>query len=907
MITLTEKFVRVCLDFSEREAMRIKVSSGWSVYRYRDLLLNARKLAAWLGAQGFKKEEKAAIIFDNSPQWCMTYFGVLLAGGVCVPLDPQSSRQDMVTFIEDAGASFVFMENRLLEILQHHLRQAKRIVVFKKEKGAQHCISLDEIFAATKSLENFQASSAEEEDTASLIYSSGTTANPKGVELSHRNLYSNFESINQLKVCSAGDCFVSILPLFHSFSFMATLLYPLFLGARIVYPRTIKSTELAEIIRETGITIMVGVPELFSNIHKSIIEKINEFSLSKRIFLSVITQFCWHLRKSTGLNLNKLIYKSVHEKLGDKLRYLISGGARLDYRVAVDFEKFGFTILEGYGLTETAPVVTFNPPKKPKPGSVGKPLPGVSVRIENPDAEGIGEIVISGPNVMKGYYQKSEETEKILKDGWFYSGDLGRFDAEGYLSISGRLKEVIVLGSGKNIFPDEVEKYYSQSKYIREVGVFLSGQDGAGALKAVIVPNFEIFKKSGQINIEEKIRWDVENISKELAAYKRVMGFAVSKEELPKTRLGKIKRYQLPQIYMRESIAAFPEKTVEGVSKKSAALASPIGERLVQFLKKELSLDKAIEGDDHLELDLGIDSLARVELIAGIEKLFRIRLPDDVLHDVGTVEDLVKKIDQLLRRYVSTHETEEAEKDFAVDSWREILNVDAKDKQFEKINLNPPRSRRATGYVVKAFIFLVLKIFCRFKVTGSKNLPRKGPYIICPNHTSFLDAFAVIAGLPFDVAFQTYFIGLKDIFDLQAFRWSVKFAQVIPIDPTMELVRAMQAASVVLKNNKILCIFPEGQRSIDGETKRFKNGIGILAAELGIQIVPVCIEGAHKAWPRTSRFPKPHPVTIAFGKPVDYGKLVEQKGKSKDDLYKRITEKIREDVLSLQAAARKKD
>ena len=180
--------------------------------------------------------------------------------------------------------------------------------------------------------------------------------------------------------------------------------------------------------------------------------------------------------------------------------------------------------------------------------------------------------------------------------------------------------------------------------------------------------------------------------------------------------------------------------------------------------------------------------------------------------------------------------------------------------------------------------------------------------MICCNHASFLDAFVVIAGLPFEVAFQTYFMGLKEIFDLPAFRWSVQFAQVIPIDPTTELVRAMQVASLVLRNGKILCIFPEGQRSIDGEVKRFKSGAGILAKELDIEVVPVYIEGSHKAWPRMGRFPKPHAIKLIFGQPVHYGRILGQEGQaSGDEPYKKIAEKIREDIISLQTQVRKKD
>ncbi len=893
MPTLTEKFIRICLDSSDREVMRARTQTGWISFKYRDLLTNSRKVAYWLKKQGFEKGQKAAIILDNSPQWSMVYFGVLLAGGVSVPLDPQASRQDIVTFIEDAQCDFAFLENKLLDSLQHHLRSVKRIIVLKRDEAIQHCISLDEIMMTSGLIDTASLEAITLEDTASILYSSGTTSNPKGVELSHNNLYSNCEGIQRLNVCSQKDIFISILPLFHSYAFMATLLYPLFIGARIIYPKTIKSAELIDILRDQGVSVVVGVPELFNNIHKGISGKINELPLSAKTMLRAITHICWFLRKKTGINLSRLVFHSVHERFGISLRYLISGGARLDPKVGGDFEKFGFTILEGYGLTETSPIVTLNPPEKNKIGFVGKPIEGVEVRIMNPDASEVGEITIRGPNVMKGYYQKPEETAAVIKDGWFYSGDLGFLDTEGYLHISGRLKEVIVLGSGKNIFPDEIEKHYSRSTYIKEAGVFASLQDKSEVLKAVIVPDLELFKKNKQINIEERIRWDIENISKELSSYKRVMGFVISKSELPKTRLGKIKRYQLPQIFLQESLKTHAAESRTATLKEDPTLDNPFGRRVVEFLKSELALERDISSNDHLELDLGVDSLSRVELVTGLEKLFHIRLPDDILREVATVGDLVTQVDQILRLDVS-----EDSKDSSRASWRDILRLDEEVEAAQYPSFNEEDQNRFLDYAAKALFFVILKIFCRLKVSGRENLPVKGPYILCCNHSSFLDAFVVVTGLPKEVAMETYFIGLKEIFDLPAIRWSTRLARVILIDPTTELVSAMKAASHVLKNNKILCIFPEGQRSIDGEVKRFKKGVGILAKELQVPVVPVAINGAYEAWPRTVRFPRPHPIKITFGRPIHYNDILTSV--SKEDDYKRIADGVRERIVKLK-------
>ncbi|HOW35583.1 MAG TPA: AMP-binding protein [Candidatus Omnitrophota bacterium] len=899
---LNQEFLKTCQNFSSREAMRLKTASGWEIYSYRDILERSLKISSWLKEQGFGKDHKAAILLDNSPQWAVAYFGILLAGGVCVPLDPQLNAGDALKFINDAGADFIFIEKRLVEQASFFEKDVKKIVVLGPGPLARGFVSFQSIMLQPGGEDIHSLPIASERDTAAILYSSGTTSNPKGVELSQRNFVSNFNSIKELNVCSSKDVFVSILPLFHAYAFMATLVFPFFIGARIVYPRTIKSSELSGILKESGVTIMVGVPEIFSNIHRSMAQGIKDLPVSRKLFLSAATGLGQWLRKITGLNILKRIYRPFHERLGENLRLFISGGARLEPGVALGFEKFGFTILEGYGLTETAPLVTLNPPGKPKAGSVGKVVPGVEVEIMNPDADGIGEIAVRGSNVMKGYYHKPAETKEAVRGGWFYTGDLGYLDSQGYLYITGRIKELIVLDSGKNIFPEEIEGYYARSKFIKEIGIFLSPEEHGSCLKAVIVPDFEVFKEIGLINVREKIKWDVENISSQLPAYKRILGFAITKDELPKTRLGKIKRYQLPVIYRKES-AQSSGMPIEAESEAlDGIFESPTGQRILEFLQKELVSAGKIRATDHLELDLGVDSLKFVELVAGVEKMFGIRLADDVFAGVSTVKDLIGAIEDILAHPAAPGEGGGS---FSRDSWGEIL-TGFEEKQFSSVELHPGFVSRLFGYFVKTLVYLVFKMVFRFTAAGRNNLSSVGPYVICCNHASYLDAFAILSALPFRLAFNTYFIGSKEIFDHPLLKWSIRLARIIPIDPSSELIKAMQASAHVLKHGKILCLFPEGQRSIDGQVKTFKKGTGILVKELGINVVPAAIDGAYEAWPRSARFPKPHPIKVIFGKPMAAQILLSSSTESAgDNKSNSIARRIREEVLLLKQQLRK--
>ncbi len=283
--------------------------------------------------------------------------------------------------------------------------------------------------------------------------------------LTHKNIFSNFQSIDKLKLFSDKDNFISILPLHHAFPFTVTLITPLFCRSRVTYASSLRSDELLDLMRETGVTVLAGVPQLFSLFYKNISDKIKNAPFLFRAPILGLIEILWQIRRFSGINLSKMALPKIHRPFGRSLRFFISGGAKLNEEAARFLMKTGFIILEGYGLTETSPGVTFNLLKKQKIGSAGRAIPDVELKINDPDAAGMGEVLIKGPNVMKGYYNRAQETSSVLKDGWFYSGDLGHIDKDGYLYITGRKKEIIVLSSGKNIYPEEIESYYIKSPY----------------------------------------------------------------------------------------------------------------------------------------------------------------------------------------------------------------------------------------------------------------------------------------------------------------------------------------------------------------------------------------------------------------------------------------------------------
>ena len=895
-------FAQVSSQFSDKICLQIKKGSTWERWTYGQTEDLSLRIGAFLIKEGFKKGDFAGLCLENRPEWAIIYLGIMAAGLTCVPLDPQLTEQEIENLINDCSAKIIFVSHAVFQTKNINNIKAglNKVVILDLDIEKDNLIGLAQVKTALS--EGVAWPEVFCEDIASLIYTSGTTALPKGVMLTHKNFCSDFQSIDKLKLFSDKDTFISILPLHHAYPFMITLIMPLFCRARVTYTASLRSDELLDLMREAKVTVLVGVPQLFSIFYTNILERMKKIPFFFRVLLLGLIEIFWQIRRLSGINLSKLALSKIHRSFGGTLRFFACGGAKLNEEAERYLVRIGFTILQGYGLTETSPVVTFNPLKRQKVGSVGRVIPDVELKINNPDAAGMGEVVIKGPNVMKGYYNRAQETASVLKDGWFCSGDLGYIDKDGYLYITGRKKEVIVLSSGKNIFPEEIESYYAKSPYIKEICVLGIGQTEEEKLAAVVVPDTEHCRTKGDVDLNSVIKWELEILSERIAPYKRIKGYIITREAMPRTQLGKIKRYEVKSKYRDELMGIKSEGATEEIpttDEELRLLTFGVGRKIVDALQKSVKLERPIHPDDHIELDLGIDSLGRVELIIALEQALNIRIPNELMAKVFTVKELILEIEKLVPGEGAQREIIPQAKSQTL--WNEILNKKPTKDIIKKINLVPNRTTILGMLLFAEILHLVFRVIWRLKVLGIENIPRRGKCILCVNHGSYLDAFIVEASMPASLRKGLFFVGFRAYFEQPFIRNIIKYIRVIPIDPGMHFVEAMQASSYVLKSNKMVCIFPEGQRTIDGNVKEFKKGVGILAKELNIPLVPVLITGSYESWPRSRSVPRPHPIKITFGRPFDFDELKKEGLKlgAKDE-YEAIALCIRQEVIKLK-------
>ncbi|MBM4287658.1 MAG: AMP-binding protein [Deltaproteobacteria bacterium] len=854
--TLTAHLRQQAEAAPERPAIINVAGSTVHTITYGQLYQQALRVAGWLREHGLGSSDRGLIIMENRPEWPLSYFGLLLAGGTAVPVDLQSRPEHLAHVLEQTPARVVFASAKapLAEIAEaasvQHL-----VVVGDPLPDNFEGISFEELL---KSSEATDLPEINLDDLASIIYTSGTTGPPKGVMLTQKNFAANYWGIARLEAVTAEDNILGILPLFHAFPFTATLLLPLFSGATVTFIDTLKAEPVLRCLKEQAVTILPVTPQVLQHFYRGMAKKLEELPLGLGSLLHRFLDFSWRFRQRGGPDFSGPLTAKFRQALGEQFRYFVSGGAKLPEELARNFAKLGFTVLEGYGLTETAPVVSINPPEAPRLGSVGKPLANVEVKINEPNEEGVGEILIRGDSVMAGYFGNEAATREVIQEGWFRSGDLGRLDADGYLFVQGRAKDIIVLSSGKNISAEEVAKHYLQAPAIREI--FVMPDARADKLVAVVVPEFDYFRQSGETDINNRVKWYLDYYSQQLEPYKRVRDFVLTNQELPKTRLGKIRMQEAAKIYQARAGKKYE-------SKQSALNQnlSDAGVAVVHLLL-EKSGQRLVALDDHLELDLGLDSLALVELAAALEERFQIAMKEDGFADLFTVTELI--------RFVESQEPQIGEAAIARQrSWAEILAQEPPPELLRRIELGHPWGARLFTLGCSWIFGFLAKIFFQLKVQGKHHLTPT-PSLICPNHTSFADGFLIFVVTPHSRRRDLFFMGTTYYFDLPLIRPLVKALRVIPVDSARHLVEAMQASASVLRHGKTLCIFPEGARSVTGELRQIKKGVIILAKELNVPIMPTYIQGAHAAWGPNRAFPRPHPVKVIFGPEMSYAELV---------------------------------
>ena len=550
-------------------ALRMKDTGvSYREITYSDFYSSLQKIEAFLIDSGIKHGSRVALLCENRPEWPMIYFGVTNMGAVIVPLDPKLENEELNTLLSDSGSEIIFHSDEQtakLEKIKSRLPLLRKTVNIDTDIDKILTLPLDPARFRSPQACPLTLATVAPDDIAAIIYTSGTTGNPKGVMLTHKNIMSNVIGIDPLfNMIGPGDNFLSILPNYHTFETTAGMFCPLFKGASITYAESLKSYHLLNNMQETKVTVICGVPLLYRLFLDGIKRQVEEKGLIARTLFRALRCISMCFKVFLRVNIGKHLFGFIQKKFGASIKFFVSGGAPIDPQIIKDFDLMGFTILQGYGLTETSPILAACTLDNNVSGSVGRPLPGVEIRIHAPNREGIGQIIAKGPNVMKGYYKNPDATSEAIKDGWFHTGDLGRLDAKGNLHITGRSKDLIVLGSGKNVYPDEVEFVVSKSPFIKEICVFGSRirsgiREGMEEVHAAIVPDMDkmadwVTKRGLELKdstVKAVIGEEVENWGKLLTPHKRIARYYIAEGELPKTATKKIKRFAVKESYSK--------------------------------------------------------------------------------------------------------------------------------------------------------------------------------------------------------------------------------------------------------------------------------------------------------------------------------------------------------------------
>lgn len=829
-------------EMAERHDLAVALQrlEGEDLWRlsYREMLEQATACAARLYESGVKPNDRVVLSGKNHPSWPIAYFGILRAGATVVPIDPDLDPHAFANVVNASKAKVALLDAHVETRLGAILREECKALTLMNLKAA-----------AKPGNMNLPRVVLEPDDIASLIFTSGTTGTPKGVMLSHKNFASLLASLTPVFPLGPKDGALSVLPLHHTFEFTCGLLLPISRGARITYLDEVNGERLAKAFKVSKVTAMVGVPALWQLLERRITGQINDRGQIAKAIFDFATSLNRTLGQKTGLDAGRLLFGPVHKALGGNLRYMVSGGAALPEDTHKLFQGLGIHLAEGYGLTEAAPVLTVakGSPKE-KAGHVGKAIPGVQVKIHSPDAAGVGEVWAKGENVMRGYADNDEATQQsITEDGWLRTGDLGKIDRKGRLTIVGRAKEVIVSANGENVYPDDIEALLGTPKHLKELSIVgIPAPRGGERVACLAVPAREdgVDRATRLARAEESLR----KALRELPSSMRPAVVQFYDADLPRTATRKVKRKECQKILERILAVAEAEQSVEGAEEQRSPVRHAIS-------KVTGTPEAEIHGHSSLDQDLGFDSLMRTELATALDGLRKQRgLPpidgQRVLQAI-TVADLEAEFE----RAHSKHESPTKK---------------IHDEPAAPITLPVPVRETLKDWMRSVQLGFYEKVM-HTEVIGRANIPQNRPVIAVANHCSHLDLGALKYALgPYGNDVVT--LGAKDYFFSSSKRWTRAYFEnltnVVPVDRQLGGKQSLAEASKAVGEGKPLLIFPEGTRSTSGMMSDFKPGIGYLALDHWVDILPMHISGSYEAMPKGSRLPGKRDLTVRIGTPL---------------------------------------
>jgi long-chain acyl-CoA synthetase len=885
--------------FGERPAIMVDRGESFSAWSFAALTEVSHRLATGLLASGVGRQEPVAILSSNRAEWIIAYFGIVASGAMAVPLDHLAGEGEIATMLSKCGCRRLFTTRDRLSRLPASWADGRGAVYLLDgdlpDDEPPNIGSIGVHGAPPSSAVSWRRLLAERagplpaiapDQRASLLFTSGTTGPPKAVPLTHANFVANLRGLLDAGIAAAGDRVLLPLPLHHAYPFTVGMLGALASGATLVLPAGMTGPEILHAVRAARTSVIIGVPGLYGAMLNGIEARIARRGKAvARTYGWLLALSIW-LGRTFGLRIGRLLFRRLHAEFGGALRILASGGAKLDAEVAWKLEGLGWRVLSGYGLTETAPILTFNPPERARLDSEGLPIAGVEIRVGSPEGDMPGEILARGASVFAGYLDDPTASMAAFADGgWFRTGDLGFLDPDGYLHVVGRANEAIVLPTGKKLFPDDIEAVYAGMPFAREVAVLLRD----GALVALIVPEPEAIRERGAARVEALLREAVERHVASLKPQERISGYAFFREPLPRTHLGKLKRHLLPALYAQAE-AGLERAAAAALSEEDRGLLAASPAREIWAWLASRYPDRRLTLETSPQLDLGIDSLKWIELTTEIQDRFGVRLTEAAIGRIITLRDLLREIAQAGGAAPG-----------AVPGAPAPVPALAPTPEQARWLAPPGIVSLLFGLALYAAVKLAMRLLFRLQVRGRSAIPKDEPLVFTPNHASYLDPLTLAAAFEWRELRRTSWAGWTGLlFSTWFMRAVSRTANVLPIDPDRDPGAALALSAAVLRQGRRLVWFPEGRRSPTGEITEFLPGIAVLLSKTGVRAVPVRIGGTFEAWPGTRRIPRLRRLCVTFGPALGADELA-RRGRGKDE-NARIASALRDCVAALPEA-----
>jgi long-chain acyl-CoA synthetase len=892
--TMIDLVAQQAESIPDKIALQMKRNGEWVRYSYRQLYEVSRQVAFVLWERGYRKGDRVILFAENQPEWGIAYLAAVQIGVVVVPIDPQTAEGEIFALTEYTEAKGILTsEAGVARLHNAHTKpgaEAESLEFldinrfcqpFGSEQAENSVPTKSELPAVPDQFPNVDI---DPDTVASIIFTMGTTVDPRGAMLSHRGFIANVMAVSQALPPEDTDRFLSVLPLYHALGFSCNFLMSIYAGTTVTYTNSLRPTTILAIMRETKITVLIGVPRLF------------------QLLYDAIKRYVVQSPEAMEAPLAPEVVEEIQAALGGHIRVLVSGGAALPDEIYDLFMELGLTIYQGYGMTEASPVLSVNPHHKSKRSSVGPAVQGVQLQIINPDEAGVGEIVAHSPSLMQGYYRNQAVTGQVIRDGLLHTGDLGYFDEEGYLYLTGRSKDVIVSGAGKNIYPVELEALYRHSSLISEICVVgMSTDNMFEAAHAVIVPVCD--DNRDRAEVEKAIHQHIQECAQDLPTYQHIQTVHFWDTELPQTSDAVINRQRVKEILQEQlsqqtQVAPQPDPVKgsldadgnEGALKLTMATdtASGVEEVIISELSRlaRLPADQ-IRLNSNLGTELGLDSMARVELLLLLESRLQRSIPDELIAKIQTVGDVTETVKALQSEATPPPIDEE---------------ISAHIEQSESSHL----STTLAG-LFRFSVWAIYRYYFSIKCSGLENLPREQPYIIAANHSSHLDTLAVMTVLG-DEFKRLRVLAAKDYWFSTRFKswFSGELLKFVPFDRHANFLQGLRISQEVLKQDECLLIYPEGTRSVTGELQPFKPGLGLLAYESGSPIIPAYIDGTYHALPKGKNLPRKSRIQVIFGKPIvpssghEVGEMDAASG-LEHETYRKLADAVRSEIEALRA------